>query len=279
MMTVPPVLLKGDDLFEDDSALGPYENTRDISKYLLMHYGQIDDVFERPHHPLATAHRYPQRLSALLELCALRSGTQVRRALDLGCSVGGVSHALSDWVEQSVTGIDVSPRSIDVARTLNRHGCGTFNVIQQGPYAREVHIRVPSSSDGRAVVAFEVGDACDLRLVGEAARDVDAVVLSNVLDRVADPEACLHQFTDSDEFLRPGGLLMVACPWSWYPAYSTPERWLGSSSDHTPSEEAVKQMLGNAFDLLAESDEGAVLRQNPREYDYFEAHVTVWRKR
>ncbi|MFF9351037.1 methyltransferase domain-containing protein [Streptomyces sp. NPDC014734] len=278
-MTVPPVLLKGDDLFEDDSGLDPYENTRDISKYLLMHYGHIDDVFERPHHPLATAHGYPQRLSALLELCALRGGTRVRRALDVGCSVGGVSHALGGWVAESVTGIDISPRSVDVAQTLNRHGCGTFHVVQQGPFAREVHIRVPAPGDGRARVAFEVGDACALGLVGEAVRDVDAVVLSNVLDRVADPEACLRQFTDSDAFLRPGGLLMVACPWSWYPAYSAPERWLGASSDRTPSEEAVKDVLGTAFELLAESDEGAVLRQNPREYDYFEAHVTVWRKR
>ena len=278
-MTVPPVLLKGDDLFEDDPTLGPYENTRDLSKYLLMHYGRIDDVFERPHHPLATSHGYPQRLSDLLELCALRSGTRVRRALDAGCSVGGVAHALGGWVEERVTGIDVSPRSIDVARTLHRHGCGTFSVVQQGPYTREVHVRVPVPGEGRARVDFEVGDACDLGLLGETTRGVDAAVLSNVLDRVADPERCLRQFTDSDAFLRPGGLLMVACPWSWYPAYSDPERWLGSSSDHTPSEEAVKQLLGTAFDLLAESDEGAVLRQNPREYDYFEAHVTVWRKR
>lgn len=276
-MTVPPVLIKGDDLFQDDSSLDPYETTRDLSKYLLMHYAAIDDVFERPHHPLATAHGYPQRLSTMLELSALRSGTRVRRALDVGCSVGGVSHALSTWVEEEVTGIDMSPRSIDVAQTLTRHGCGTFQVVQQGPFAREVHIRVPDVSPRRARVEFTVGDAC--RLDGPEARGVDAVVLSNVLDRVADPEACLRQFLDSGDILGEGGLLMVACPWSWYPEYSRPDVWLGSGRDSTPSEQAVKDILSEGFELLLEGDEGAVLRQNPREYDYFEAHVTVWRKR
>jgi SAM-dependent methyltransferase len=276
-MTIPPVLLKGDDLFQDDSALDPYENTRDLSKYLLMHYGDLDDVFERPHHPLAGAHGYPQRLSTMLELCALRTGTRVARALDVGCSVGGVTHALGTWVREKVTGVDISPRSIDVARTLARHGAGTFHVVQQGPFAREVHVAVPAPAPGRAEVDFRVGDACRLAELGVTG--ADAVVLSNVLDRVEDPGACLRQFTEPGGVLRDGGLLMVACPWSWYPEYSSAESWLGSAADRVPSEQAVKDLLtAGGLELLMEGDEGAVLRQNPREYDYFEAHVTVWRK-
>ncbi|MEU7615805.1 methyltransferase domain-containing protein [Micromonospora rifamycinica] len=270
---VPPALLKGDELYEHEAS-APYDASRDLSKYLLMHYGSLEDVFHQSGHPLAMAHGYCQRLSDLLRACAQRTGTGVARALDVGCSVGGVTHALGAWVTDQVVGVDISRRSVEIAQALTHHGGGTFSVIEQGPFHREVSILVEPGD--RAQVAFEVGDANALRVRDQP---FDAVVLSNVLDRVARPAACLEQFTDSTAVLRTGGLLMVACPWSWYPEYSHPDEWLGSAATGTPSETALKALLAGHFDLVAEVDEPGVLRQNPREYDYFESHVTVWRKR
>ncbi|MEV6602289.1 methyltransferase domain-containing protein [Actinoplanes sp. NPDC051346] len=272
-MTFPAPLLKGDELLAVDTDT-PYEASRDISKYLLMHYGTRDDQFDRATHPLALAHGYCQRLSSLLQEFAQRSGTPVARALDVGCSVGGVTHALSGWVTDEVVGVDISRRSIEVAQTLTRHGGGTFSVMEQGPFHREVHVRV-ADSDSRARVRFEIGDADRL---SEPDGSFDAVLLSNVLDRVRQPSACLKQFTASDRILRRGGLIMVACPWSWYAEYSDPRVWLGSAATGDPSENALKALLQNDLELLLETDEPGVLRQNPREYDYFESHVTVWRK-
>lgn len=273
-MTLPPALLKGDELLEHDSAAG-YDASRDLSKYLLMHYGSLDDLFNRGQHPLAMAHGYCQRLSDLLRSCAQRTGTSVTRALDVGCSVGGVTHALAGWVRDEVVGVDVSHRSVEIAQSLTEHGGGTFSVIEQGPFYREVSIQVAGAGE-RARVGFEVGDANVLRVHAEP---FDAVVLSNVLDRVAQPAACLEQFATSAGILRTGGLMMVACPWSWYPEYSHPNEWLGSAATGVPSEAALKSLLAEHFELVAEVDEPGVLRQNPREYDYFESHVTVWRKR
>ncbi|MFC6087402.1 methyltransferase domain-containing protein [Sphaerisporangium aureirubrum] len=274
-MAIPPVLLKEDELLQDETTSSAYETARDISKYLLMHYGSIEDAFERPHHPLAPSHGLPRRLSEVLELVALRTGTSVSSVLDVGCSVGGISHALSTWVKDVVVGIDSSVRSIEVAQSLTRHGGGTFSVAQLGPFFREVQVTLPAA-ERRARVEFEVDDACAL---AAPHRPFDAVILSNVLDRVKDPELCLKQFTDSARILRRGGLLMVACPWSWYPEFSSPETWFGSSSNGTTSEQVLKNILSADLDLMLEKDEAGVLRQNPREYDYFEAHVTVWRKR
>ncbi|MEO3811639.1 methyltransferase domain-containing protein [Sphaerisporangium sp. B11E5] len=274
-MPVPPVLLKEDELLQDETSGSAYETARDLSKYLLMHYGTVEDAFERPHHPLAPSHGLPARLSELLEVAALRSGTRVNAVLDVGCSVGGISHALSRWVRDVVVGIDASVRSIEVAQSLTRHGGGTFSVAQLGPFFREISFTLPAA-EHRARVEFEVSDACAL---ATPRRPFDAAVLSNVLDRVSDPLVCLRQFTDSDALLRPGGLLMIACPWSWYPEFSPPEAWLGSAGDCVTSEQALKNFLSGHMELLLEKDEPGVLCQNPREYDYFEAHVTVWRKR
>ncbi|GGJ92445.1 hypothetical protein GCM10010123_22880 [Pilimelia anulata] len=273
-MTVPPALLKGDELFEHDAG-APYDASRDISKYLLMHYAEAADVFDRGRHPLTMAHGYCQRLSDLLRDCAARTGTAVDRALDVGCSVGGLTHALGTWVAGEVVGVDISRRSIEVAQSLTEHGGGTFCVIEQGPFYREVAIRV-AEPPLRCRVRFEVGDADALAPGGGP---YDAVVLSNVLDRVRRPADCLARFAGPAELLRPGGLLMVACPWSWYAEFSDPAQWLGAAATGTPSEESLKALLAADFDLLAEADEPGVLRQNPREYDYFESHVTVWRKR
>ncbi|MFF1839712.1 class I SAM-dependent methyltransferase [Streptomyces sp. NPDC058231] len=271
---MPPVLLKSDELFGDDKTGLLYDKSREISRYLLMHYGGVDDVFDRPRHPLAEAHGFPQRLSQMLRDSAARTGSRVRRMLDVGCNVGGVSHALSAWVEELVVGIDISPRSIEIAQTLARSGGGTFSIAELGPFTRDIELRLPAVGD-RAEVRFEVGDAGALDALPGGC---DAVLLSNVLDRVDDPAACLEQFSATSDILRPGGLLMIACPWSWHPEFSHPGTWFGSAEDRTSSEDALKRLLKDGFTLVDEADQAAVLRQNPREYDYFEAHVTVWQK-
>jgi SAM-dependent methyltransferase len=274
-MTLPPVLLKGDELLESDPG-AQYDKSRDLSKYLLMHYGSFEEMFDRTPHPLADAYGYCQRLSDLLRVCAERTGTTVARALDVGCNVGGLSHALGRWVTDEVVGIDASMRSVGIAQTLTEHGGGSFCVIEEGPFYREVHVRVPEPED-RARVRFEVGDGNRLRAHRPGA--FDAVVLSNVLDRVWQPEACLEQLSASADVLRDGGLLMVSCPWAWFAEFSHPSEWLGSAANRTPSAEVLKTMLSADFDLLAEANEPGVLRENAREYNYFESHVTVWRKR
>lgn len=273
-MTVPPVLLKGDELLEHDPG-AQYDTSRDLSKYLLMHYGSFEEMFDRTGHPLGYAHGYCQRLSDLLQSCADRTGVTVTRALDVGCNVGGLSHALGRWVRDEVVGIDVSKRSVGIAQQLTEHGGGTFCVIDEGPFYREVRISVDDPVE-RARVSFAVGDANSLPVRAHA---FDAVVLSNVLDRVWQPEACLEQLSGSAAILRDRGLLMVACPWAWFAEYSHPSEWLGSAATRTSSAAALKTLLADDFELLAEADEPGVLRENSREYNYFESHVTVWRKR
>lgn len=271
--TTPLVLLKNDDLFDEDVTTPTYDRAREISKYLLMHYGSVGDVFDDPQHLLAAAHGYPARLSEMLRNAAARTGSQVRSVLDIGCNVGGVTHALGEWAEDLVVGVDLSARAIEIAQALSGGRGGVFSIAQLGPYSRQVEFRLPQP---RAEVRFEVGDGSAL-----AGREggYDAVLLSNVLDRVPDAAQCLAQFSETEQVLRSGGLLMVACPWSWYPEYSHPGAWLGSARDGISSETALKALLSTDFDLVDERDQAGVLRQNPREYDYFEAHVTVWHKR
>ncbi|MDT0419580.1 methyltransferase domain-containing protein [Streptomyces sp. DSM 41982] len=267
-------LLRGDELLRAESPDPQYDRPRELSRYLLMHYGSFEDTFERPDHPLAGAYGYAHRLSEALRAAAELTGCRVRDALDVGCNVGGVSHELARWVEDSVVGVDLSPRAVEVARRVTDAGGGSFSVVK-GAGTRTVRFRLPDRRE-RAELRFETGD-------GEALAGrpggYDAVLVSNILDRVADPAACLAQFHDSERVLRAGGLLVIACPWSWYPEYTDPAAWFGADRPDHSSEHALKAALRDRFTLVAESEQAGVLCQNPREYDYFESHVTIWQHR
>lgn len=250
-----------------------YEGFRDLSKYLLMHFGTVRETFPLLDHPLVGSHGFVQRLSTTLQHCAAQEGLHVRRALDVGCAVGGLSHALATWVEDIVHGIDLSPATIEIARAVTKNLGGTYHVIGAG--ADTVELRVATPDRRAPELQFSVGSAEALKTPEEP---YDAVVLSNILDRVADPVDCLRQLWRDDSILAEDGLVLIACPWSWYTEYSAPEKWLGEFDGSVTSDAALKQVMTCEFELLSETETSGVLRQNVREYDYFDAHTTIWRK-
>ncbi|MDP9870290.1 MULTISPECIES: 5-histidylcysteine sulfoxide synthase [Streptosporangium] len=252
-----------------------YNTQEMLNRYLLMHFASVQETFGRPDHPLAVAHAYPQRLARMLTREAERIGVSLHRVLDAGCAVGGASFTLAESTVTSVVGADLSSTFIETARKLARGEAVPYERLDQGEVRTRLHARAPRPAGG-ADVDFVIADCCALP---ETLGSFDAVLLSNLLDRVADPRACLRQFTDSDRVLRSGGLLLVASPWSWQPAYTAPDKWLGARSQSPTSEYEIRRILDEAFDLVAESDEPGMLRDHRRHYEYLSADVSLWRKR
>ncbi|MGQ0842062.1 5-histidylcysteine sulfoxide synthase [Actinokineospora sp.] len=256
-----------------DTDVDPYATQEMLNRYLLMHFGSVEDTFGRADHPLTPAHGYPQRLARFLLAEAERTGATLSRVLDVGCAVGGASFALAEGTA-SVVGVDLSAQFVETARTLARGESVAYERVDQGEVRTRKFARTTAATDGIGV-EFVVGDACALPALGS----FDAVVVANLLDRLADPEACLRQFTDSAEFLRAGGLLLVASPWSWQSGYTTPENWLGGRAQSSTSEHTLRRLLAGAFDLVAEANVPGTLRNHARHFELFDADVTVWRKR
>ncbi|MBB5871739.1 5-histidylcysteine sulfoxide synthase [Allocatelliglobosispora scoriae] len=252
----------------------PYATRAMLDRYLLMHFASEQEMFELPDHPLAPAHAYPQRIAELLMREADRVGVHLNRVLDVGCAVGACSFALAEGGVPSVVGVDRSATFIDAARALADGEAVPYDRIDQGSVTTRLYARKPAT----AVAEFDflVGDA--LALPDELGT-FDAVVLANLLDRLVDPEACLRQFSGAGRLLRRGGLLLVASPWSWLTGPAAPELWLGGRDRSLRSEYALRSILATDFDLVAESDEAAILRDHVRHYEFLSADVTVWRKR
>ena len=173
-------------------------------------------------------------------------------------------------------GVDRRTRFVDNATRLAAGESLHYGRTDQGERRSDLSAHTPPGANTGSV-EFVVADAHELP---ESLGTFDAVLLANLLDRLTDPEACLRQFTDSEVFLRSGGLLLVASPWTWLPEHTEPDRWLGAQEPSaTSSESALRQLLAGAFDLLDEADEPGVLRDHARHFEYFDADVTIWCKR
>ena len=68
----------------------------------------------------------------------------------------------------------------------------------------------PSGGIHTQAVRFVQGDACSLPR--DLGGPFDAVLMSNLLDRVPDPEQCLASISEQ---LSPGGVLVIVSPFSW----------------------------------------------------------------
>ena len=151
-------------------------------------------------------------------------------------------------------------------------------------------------------------DPC--RLPTELRKNFDAVLMSNLLDRLADPECVLNQLPD---LLRPGGIAVIASPYSWSETWTPKSKWLGGryevsaachemslgcsacSTLHKQQEtttsclqeggvavhtsEKLRQIMEhNQFELIEQRNLPYLIREHSRKYQLYLAHATVWRK-
>lgn len=151
-------------------------------------------------------------------------------------------------------------------------------------------------------------DPC--RLPTELRKNFDAVLMSNLLDRLADPECVLNQLPD---LLRPGGIAVIASPYSWSETWTPKPKWLGgryevSTARHETSfgcsacrtlhnqqepttfclqeggiavhtfEKLRQIMEHNHFELIEQRNLPYLIREHSRKYQLCLAHATVWRR-
>lgn len=256
-----------------------YETKSMMDRYLLMHFGSIEDTFDRTDHPLAKAHGYPRRIAEFLTGAAAATDTTLGRVLDVGSAVGGASFALAHNGSR-VIGIDLSAAFVQTANLLAGGVSVPYDRVEQGEVTTRRYATAPTPGAGGGAT-FLIGDACALQPELGA---FDGIVLGNLLDRLPDPRACLRQFTESTQFLRAGGLLLIATPWSWQGAYTARENWLGGRGDSGPgdswtSERGLRRFMADTCDLVAETSMTGVLRDHRRHFEFLDADVTVWRKR
>lgn len=110
-----------------------------------------------------------------------------------------------------VQGIELSQSFVDMALRLQTEGEAAYHIKAEGDLRTSLTARVPADVD-RSRVVFSAGDALSLPA---SLGSFDAVLVANVVCRLATPMACLERMVGPQGIVRPGGLLMLTTPFSW----------------------------------------------------------------
>lgn len=248
-----------------------YETPALLAQYLLFHYGTPADTLPAGVPAPPGSDNFPARCAQRL----LAAGpTAPHRALDLGCAVGRASFELARGVPE-VIGLDLSHQFVAAARQLQQDGALVCQRVDEGDLATPIRLVVPPEID-RSRVRFVEGDASHL---SSDLGQFDLVLLANLVDRLADPAACLQ---DLASLVAPGGAVLVASPYTWMESFTPRSRWLGgrTAGDAAhPTYSRIGDTLGSTFSLVERGDLPFLIREHARKFQWSVAEFTVWRRR
>ncbi|BCG45303.1 hypothetical protein GEOBRER4_n0056 [Citrifermentans bremense] len=241
----------------------PYETDALAAQYCDAHYGP--GHFGVPNFPKACA-----------EICLeLTRGRTRGHALDLGCAVGRASFELARGFER-VTGLDFSSRFFRLAARMQEEGGLRYALPEEGEVVsyHELDLAVLGLAEVRERVSFFQADACNLP---EKFTGYDLVLAANLIDRLYSPRRFLNAIR---ERLNPGGLLVIASPYSWDEEYTAKDQWLGGyreAGEPVWSIDGLSRELLPYFNPLGEPrDVPFVIRETRRKFQHSIAQLTVW---
>ncbi len=242
-----------------------YETDRLLSEYAEFHYGA--SYFGVPNFPCALV---------ALAIEAMQ-GLAHRSALDLGCASGRATFELARHFDQ-VTGVDFSARFINQGVHLARGEPLRYTLVDEGELTeqRSVALAELGLADSAAKVAFYQGDACNLK---PQFTGYDFILAANLIDRLYDPGAFLAAI---HERLTPGGILLIASPYTWLSEHTPRTQWLGGfrqgGVEHRTLD-GLKAALKAHFELVAAPREVPfVIRETRHKFQHTLSEATLWKR-
>ncbi|HEX5338050.1 MAG TPA: putative 4-mercaptohistidine N1-methyltransferase, partial [Gallionella sp.] len=242
-----------------------YETDKLLSEYAEFHYG--DEYFGVPN--------FPQALAGIV--IRAMGDRPARKALDLGCAAGRATFELARHFDL-VTGIDFSARFIGSGVQLAEQGVLRYTLADEGELVsyKERRLADLGLDDVRRKVDFYQGDACNLKpLFG----GYDLILAANLIDRLYSPKKFL---AGVHERINPGGLLLIASPYTWLAEHTKREEWLGGfkkNAENFTTLDGLKEILGAHFRLVAApQDVPFVIRETRRKFQHSVSEVTLWER-
>lgn len=245
-----------------------YETDQMVSRYIDFHYGETH--LNVPNFPVACVEEIAKRLE----------GRATDRALDLGCATARSSFELARLFDH-VDAVDFSVRLIEAPTNLQNVGKQRYAVTDEGELQSFREIRLedfPGYVEVKDKIAFMQGDACNLTA---KYADYDVVFAGNLLDRLYDPVAFLNSIKAR---IRPGGLLVLASPYTWLEEHTPRDKWPGgfknSMGENYSTLEGITESLAPEFVRLDDPvDIPFVIRETRRKYQYGVSQLTIWENR
>jgi SAM-dependent methyltransferase len=254
-----------DDLPATAAGQGYYDLDATCEEYLAFHFPDGD--------PLAALlgaaappleERYPFALRGLWQ--AHPQG----RALDVGAATGRITFDLARD-HREAWGVDLAATLVHGARAVQRSGVARYRTVLEGRLLEEHEVEVGAPSHARFAVASALALPFRSALF-------DTVVALNLVDRVPDPRRALDELA---RVTSPGGILLVASPYTWLESFTPAERWLGGFlRDGAPvrGPDSVRRHLSDAFALQRETRLPFFIPHHARSGQLGVAHIQIFQR-
>jgi len=242
-----------------------YETDKLLSEYAEFHYG--DTYFGVPN--------FSKSLSEIA--VTAMQGKATRRALDIGCAAGRATFELAQHFDR-VTGIDFSARFIGLGVQLAQQGVLRYTLADEGDlvFYKERRLDELGLDAVRDKVEFFQGDACNLK---PHFTGYDLILAANLIDRLYSPRKFLSTV---HQRLNPGGILMIASPYTWLEEHTPRDEWIGGfkqAGENLTTLDGLKAVLGEHFRLVGGPQEVPfVIRETRRKFQHTLSEVTLWEK-
>ncbi|MGV3469491.1 5-histidylcysteine sulfoxide synthase [Limnobacter sp.] len=248
--------------------LSTYESDALVSQYAEFHYGEES---------LGVPNFAKTMADLAITVHQQYGNGAFGKALDLGCATGRSSFELAR-VFDKVLGIDFSTLLIQVGIRLKETGTIRYTLPDEGEllsyYERRLDTLDLADTAGR--VEFWQGDACNLK---DIYTGFDLVLAANLIDRLYAPRRFLTEVVSR---VNPGGLLVLASPYTWLEEYTKREEWIGGfkkDGESYSTLDGLKEILNGAFTLVdTPKAVPFVIRETRRKHQYTLSEVTVWRR-
>jgi putative 4-mercaptohistidine N1-methyltranferase len=176
-----------------------------------------------------------------------------------------------------VLGVDISEAALAAAQQLKENGELAYRRKDEGDLGKSLIARINPEID-RIRVQFRHVDASapPLDIFG-----FDAVHMTNVLDRMANPKACLAKMGGPRGLVKPGGILLLTSPYTWLPQFTPKFGWVGGyerDGEEVTTASGLKAVLGADFELIYQEDTPLLIREHKRKFQYIITHMTIWRR-
>ncbi|OYZ66476.1 MAG: putative 4-mercaptohistidine N1-methyltransferase [Sulfuricurvum sp. 24-42-5] len=250
----------------DTKEINIYETDELVGQYCDFQYG--DEYFGVANFAKACAQK----------AIDYSKGTSQTKALDLGCATGYASFELAKIFDY-VDGIDYSQAFVNVAKQLQHTGGISYTQNGEGEIKNRKDVCVDDFGfrEVSSKVHFSQGDACAL---APEFKEYDLIMATNLIDRLYAPHLFLKTI---HERLNKNGVLVLTSPYTWKEEYTAKEFWVGGYADENGQEittlNALKEMLGKHFELVATEDVPFVIRETPRKFQYTISQMSVWKKK
>ena len=239
-----------------------YESKTELAQYLAFHFLPPSSYL-----PIGLAETLRPRSYFEQLLHFVTDSTEVGAfdsAIDIGCSVGGLSFALAESCKQ-VVGVDLSESFISAATELLSGETIEIELPKCGEVCENFSVSAKRLGE-ESELSFAVGSALELEAKNE---EFDLACLINLIDRVPNPQQAL---AEAQRVVKPGGYILVATPLTWLESFTEKKSWI--DRDVTGTMNAILDGATN----VATADIPFCIREHERKFQLSLAYVSLWRK-